>query len=542
MANITVNPSGNIYLVKTGLEKDYKNTFTFSSLSNQTSYFDNLSSKLLVGNDYSYVKENNKIRAGVNIDSIINYNYLFYENEGFTTKRYYCFIDKMEYVNENCTDIYIQTDVFQTWYFDIVWNRCFVEREHVNDDTVGLHTVPEGLETGDFIVASSVKDSSNDYFNYILQATCANDDTFSEETPIPFTGGGVYNGIYGGGKLYREDSNSSLVMNGWLQSYSNNGTGNAIISVFIAPSWLSPQETGNQFHVKESDDPITYDITLSKPANLNGYVPKNKKLLTGDYTYLIVSNNNGAANMYKFEYFIPTDGAASNEFKFQVAGAICPGCSIRTIPKGYKNIYLNNEEGINLGKFPVCSFPIDSYTNWLTQNSVNIAGASISKDEFNIGTGVASLATGAAIAAAGGVTVGGGMMLGGIMGVTNSLYATKQHNAITPSAMGNVNAGDVTFSMKNNCFTFYTMSIRAEYAKIIDDYLSMYGYKVNAIKIPNITGRTNWNFIKTIDCNVDGNIPENALQTIRDACNKGITFWHNPANIYRYDLSNNIIS
>ena len=67
----------------------------------------------------------------------------------------------MEYVNENCTDIFIETDVMQTWLYNIVWNRCFVEREHVNDDTIGNHTVPEGLETGEYICNGSGPVSSN---------------------------------------------------------------------------------------------------------------------------------------------------------------------------------------------------------------------------------------------------------------------------------------------------------------------------------------------------------------------------------------------
>ena len=49
------------------------------------------------------------------------------------------------------------------------------------------------------------------------------------------------------------------------------------------------------------------------------------------------------------------------------------------------------------------------------------------------------------------------------------------------------------------------------------------------------------NFIKTIDCNADGDIPQEDLDTIRKACNTGITFWHTPANIYNYSLSNSIV-
>ena len=42
-------------------------------------------------------------------------------------------------------------DLWFVW-FDITFKQCFVEREHVNDDTFGKHTVPEGLEYGEYIV------------------------------------------------------------------------------------------------------------------------------------------------------------------------------------------------------------------------------------------------------------------------------------------------------------------------------------------------------------------------------------------------------
>ena len=64
---------------------------------------------------------------------------------------------------------------------------------------------------------------------------------------------------------------------------------------------------------------------------------------------------------------------------------------------------------------------------------------------------------------------------------------------------------------------------------------------LNRIKVPNITGRSQWNFIKTIGCNADGDIPQEDLETIRTACDHGITFWHNPANIYNYSLTNSIV-
>ena len=86
------------------------------------------------------------------------------------------------------------------------------------------------------------------------------------------------------------------------------------------------------------------------------------------------------------------------------------------------------------------------------------------------------------------------------------------------------------------------MSIKEEYARIIDSFFSTYGYKVSIMKIPNITGRLNWNYIKTIDCNIHGYIPQKDCIEIKNMFNAGVTFWHNPSTFLDYSQSNTIIS
>lgn len=82
------------------------------------------------------------------------------------------------------------------------------------------------------------------------------------------------------------------------------------------------------------------------------------------------------------------------------------------------------------------------------------------------------------------------------------------------------------------------MSIKKEYAEIIDNYFTMYGYKVNTLKIPNLKNRPNWNYVKTIDVNIIGDIPQNHLQTIKNMFNNGVTLWHNPSTFLDYSQNN----
>lgn len=521
---ITITPQGNIYLCKTPLESDYKNQLTFSNSSSQLTYFASKVEKTL--SEYTYVKRDNSITVGEPIDTIINCNYLYYRNTGFTSKYYFCFIKSMEYVNENVTRIYFETDVFQTYQFDIVYNASFVEREHVNDDTVGLHTIPEGLETGEYIVNSRIDGRSfGNSTNYIVGATINLDDN-----SFPNINGNICGGVYNGVRYFHFTNVNTL--NTKLQAVANAGKSDAISCIFQGDSNFYDLVTGSDILIEDSMAPksVTWSQTvlggtsinpIDKPTTLNGYTPTNKKLLTYPYCYLLASNNQGSNAIYKYEYF------SSVKCDFVYYGVLTPGMSIRMYPKDYNGQTRNIDEGLNVGKLPIGSWNTDVYTNWLTQNSVNI-GLNVGGSLLSTGVGVA---TGNPIGVA-----------SGILGVANSIGEIYQHSLTPPQVEGNINNGDVCYSVGDNRISMSLMSIKSEFAQVIDKFFHMYGYKVNTLKVPNITGRTNFNYVKTIDNNFDGDIPQEYLQIIKNIFNTGITLWHNPSTMYNYSIANTIVS
>lgn len=517
---ITVTPAGSISLCRTNLENDYKNTLSWASVADQTSYFNNLPNKVSF-TDYTYMKKDGKIRVGTPIDDIINYNYCYYNNGGFTTKRYYCFITRMEYVNENCTDVYIETDVFQTWYFDIIWNRCFVEREHVNNDSVGANTYPEGIETGEYTGnGDTIKNTDMLDYVYVMQVSkWATGTTKPLTTPV--------GGIPQAGGFYVFDSATALA--NVISSYGT-GFAEAVKNVYLVPRWtlgIEGELTNNQW--QGSISPLSKNDYVDMPTTLNGYTPRNKKLLCYPYQYITLFNGNGDANNLHYELFYN----ANHQCQFTLLGVPSVGGSVNCIPVNYKGQHANREEAILAGKFPTLSWSEDSYTNWLTQNAVNISSA-IAGDTAQILIGAAMVG--------GGMNIGGaGNMAAGVVGISNTLGTIYQHSLVPNTLRGNTNGGDITTADGSNTFYYDRKSIKYEMAQKIDEYFDMFGYKVCRVKVPNITGRTNWNFIKTIDCNCDGNIPQEDLETIKRACNTGITFWHNPSNMYNYSLSNTIV-
>ena len=59
--------------------------------------------------------------------------------------------------------------------------------------------------------------------------------------------------------------------------------------------------------------------------------------------------------------------------------------------------------------------------------------------------------------------------------------------------------------------------------------------------MPNITGRSNWNYVKTSRCYIQADIPQEDLQEIKNMFDNGITIWHNPATFMDYSQSNAIV-
>ena len=92
------------------------------------------------------------------------------------------------------------------------------------------------------------------------------------------------------------------------------------------------------------------------------------------------------------------------------------------------------------------------------------------------------------------------------------------------------------------------MSIKAEYARIVDDYFDKFGYKINRVKIPNVISRTYWNYIQIGNLeeigysNNLGSVPAKSMDKINNIYRRGTTVWHSHDNIGNYNLSNTIVT
>ena len=530
-----IAPQSDVFLLDVPLEINDLNQLTFANASKQFQYFNSLPKKEV--HDFTYQRKDGTIRYGANFDSLIKYNYVMYRNDAYSNKWFYAYIDHMEYLNDNVTAISISTDVWQTWQFDLNFKRTFVEREHVNDDTIGNNTIDEGLEVGDYVINSS---------QTLMPSSTVTDydgDNINAAYPIMFqvselaTGFSIpssmfnasYNRIFSG--LYYFAVSTPSDARDVIRRYDNAGKGDAIIAIFLVPGKLLQGakkfgELGYNMYIPQDNGHVTTllnSTSITRPSTLNGYSPKNNKMFVYPFSYVYVTNNTGIDTTFRYEDF------ASNTPKFMMAGAIGQGCTVKLCPVSYKK-YTNDTEvfeyGVMGAKYPVCAWSSDYYTNWVTQNAVNMA--------VSAGSGILS----AGISASYGNYAGtASSLLSTVGGIMAQHYQAQVH---PDQAKGNLNGSDILPGWERY-YTVDCMSLRYEVARSIDEFFSMFGYKVNRVKVPNRTGRRNWNYVKTVGCYIKADIPQEDLEQIKSMFDKGITLWHNPATFADYSQNNDIV-
>lgn len=539
---MVITPNTDVILLKCPLELDERNQINFSSKTAQYNYFNNLP-KLVVGDTFTYQRKDGYIRVNELVDNIYQYNYVMYRNDNYSSKWFYAFIERVEYVNDSMSNVYIKTDVFQTWQFDLNYKRTFVEREHVNDDSIGANTIPENLELGEYQIIDLTNvplwedNTSQSWWICVCATKLPNNlKSFNNElTDI----GGVFN------SCHYFAVNSPTAARSLIEAFEadSNVTSEAIINMYMIPRCCvyeiqNPTVlTGGTYDVAIYPVLQTYEsgtyYTQQATRLAGGYQPVNNKLYTYPFSYFYATNNTGEDVVYHWEDFPTVNGRKRASYKKFIVPSTSLSAKIYFINiKDYEegSGYGSKpyQYGINFSKVPVCAWTTDYYTNWLTQNGVNVA--------TNLTSGVIS---GLSSMFGGGNPLQAGASL--ISTVGNTLGEVQRASSTPNQSHGNINTGDFVYGYLRNSISFYDMSIRPEVAKICDNFFSMFGYKVNRVKVPNVTGRYNWNYVKTIGCYIDADIPQEDLQEIKNMFDNGLTIWHRTSTFMDYSQSNPIV-
>lgn len=497
------------------IDNTYQHTIHFNSSIEQSTYFTGLSKYTV--NNYTYQRKERILRVGILADNLYDCNYIMFQNTSFGDKWFYAFITNVEYVNNEASNITFELDVMQTWYFDYTIRPSFVEREHVTSDNVGDNLVPDDLELGEYI--SDDFDGTNQLGTKSI-VVAATFDKNLDDNP-----GGTYSGIYSG--LYYNVFDNYSEVNEFINDVVNDNKASGIVSIFMMPKNMVGEIGGT---VK------TYEVNKSKKVTgqIDGYTPKNNKLYTYPYNFLYVTNLNGVGVPFPYEYFTDPSNCT-----FILSGDMSCNPQVVLCPTNYKGVPANYNEKIILDGFPQCSYNTDSFKAWLAQTGVSQL-VSLAGGTAAVAGGVASynaaVAAGTTALAIGGVPIAA---VAGLVSVAGVVAGVTQH-ATLPMQAQNAQGNSAMMALGLKDFAFMRMHIRSEFAKIIDEYWEVYGYPVHRVKIPNISTRRHWNYVKTIDVNIIGSVPADDMAKIKACYNNGITFWRNGSEVGNYSLNNSI--
>lgn len=491
------------------IRNDYRHSYSFSSSSAQQNFF--ISKVQYSFSNLTFQREEMSIRIAKNIEYLRNINYLMYRN---SNKWFYAFVTRLEYVNEEVTKIFFEIDVIQTWYFDLEYKTCFVEREHVESDEIGEHLVEENINIGPIITDNTEVYSDGDDIAIIIAVTETYD---SDNDNFNVANGDFYGKVYSGLAYYVFSDGADFEISEFINNYAENGKSDAIVSIFTVPEITIPQPYDDGDLLPPNF--LTYgDVELDINITLDGYTPKNNKLLTFPYNFITVDNTDGILINYRYEMF-----SDSEEPTFRVRGTSTGTPQLQCYPLNYNGQSENIEESMTISSYPQCAWATDIYANWLAQKAVSNS-IGVVNSTLGLATGVA---TSNPLSVASGVT-----------SIASTLGGFYEKSVLPNRSNGSIQS-DVNLAWRDKTFKFYQKCITNEFAKIIDDYFTMYGYKVNSLKVPQFDSRPYYNYIKTRVANITGNVIITDLQKINNIFDNGITFWHGDY-VGDYSLDNSI--
>lgn len=592
MATVPLSASSIRFISGVPFLNDYHNVRHFETEADQIAYFNGkynvhsmTQTSIVTGEKGAFIK------ADVSIDKLYASNYVVFLNPDFGNKYFYAFITHLEYANIGMTRVYIEVDVMQTWMFDYQIKPSYIERQHtLLRDTAGnpiINTIPEQLDFGSEydIITEDVQYPSDFIYLVIVTSKVIGKGTESvnrkpgyvgSPTPlhyyifpinrstkaIPSTIGGI-------DTLGLSELNTLLSADVELV--------NAVQSIYIT-DWCGITFNETQYH--DDNVPVPEHCELEYLAYPQGGTP-NKAILhvTSNITYfdgkeLTFTNkfaglpNFFETKLYMYPYTVyEMDDLKGNRLTFRgeyingddisvtVRGAIGFANKMSYELKNYngsagrQSSYQQAVIDNNPNDVPIVSSYLSAY---LQGNKNSIQAQKVNANARGSANMLGSFVDGAILAGSGspvGVATGVGSAFSGIINrhvdiqtTENTLLATAQDATNVPPSVAKM-GGNTAYDYGNglNGIRIIKKTIKPEYRDILAHYWNKYGYKYHKVDHPNRHTRRYWNYLKTVNITITGDINNDDLRTIKNIYDSGVTLWHTN-DIGNYQLTNEVIA
>lgn len=491
-----------------GAQESFFKGFTLKSYSKVSFMRVNTAIPRRMGENTNSPREESTIRVPTNAAELYTANYLMFQNTSYSSKWFYAFVETVNPLSDNATEITYQIDDMQTWQFDFEIGACRLEREHIakSDDKIGANVVPEPLECPKV-------------FGVTLTIDCM----------------GTTPEIYAVTSLDKTGTSGSNVTYAW----DHFGVPVQVVPSFPATTPAAARSYLNDFieskayygicevriggicTCAEGGDTHTISLSSLQIPLSNGKTIseiKNKKLCTSQFmTIEIISPTNSTME------YLPEGFRDSEACKFIVKRAGYPWAYSVT-PNGYFQAVDTSATAYTLCVDTSVSVPFGGNTATID------AGISAIK-------GLISIASSSVAGYAYGGAIGAGVAAAGALGssITSGISKATSENRVK------ANVGDPV-SLILNQITVNDLnphiglnSIPYPLLKEYDQFLTYYGYATDDIKVPNglySNKRSVFNYVKTVDCMFKScKCPADSASNIKKIFDKGVRLWHDTSKI-----------
>lgn len=560
------------------LTNEYINTYHFNNLTEQTQFFNTKFEKIQLDEQSYQRKERGWLRINEPYRNVYNANYMYFINidtrdvshphEIYERKMCYAFITDVVYINDAVTEIQYEIDVLQTYMFDWEFEDVHIERESTLSDNVGEHLIDEGLPIGDYVDAHEYYMQFNGLglgvTKYVVAATVnrAYEDT-TDGAEITSAYGRIVSGcklinfsdLYGDGGLLR-----------WLNNLPGEKQG-AILAIFLCPEAIINANLSDFSDTTLHGYVTRYQDVIGEGDN--AYTPKNKKLLSSPYNNLLIKSSSGESVVFDYskllsEYDNYTGAripfSLYNIYTFPVQGILLPS-------KRYKGDASPITLGLPLPQLPSCTWSNDTFKAWAALNTGYVA-TSMASSVIDAGVRVAGTIAAAHLSGPMPIPThilsadaphkpltlmetkqqanqrnmqnlreafshSQGSILGDIQNIANNIFAIRNAR-IAPDSFNGTAINQLSAAYGYYGYTATQHCIRPDYARRIDQFFTMFGYKVDRIGKPSLKNRDRFTYIKTSNMSLHGTIPQHYVNIICNVFNAGIRWWDNTQNIGTY--------
>lgn len=529
---------------------DNTNQIYFDNATHQNQYFTSRVYK--TSNNLTYQRDYQVYALQAEYDNTItSCNYLRYRNNNYGNKWFYAFITSIRYVNPNTVYIDFILDAYQTFMFDITWKDCFIERSHVRDDTLGAHTLDEGIHVGNryskevnvswpgtdvfagnvnvvpiiFLAAAYVFPSSGDPTERIITANVQGTPTtlavwfpnFDVIKTAPLFQMQQFLKL-----LQNSSKSNAIVASVAIPEHIARGTWNTMKGVegAITEVQADPKaiESGAYLQISNQQfiDSVNATLTLTP---LMSYTPRNKKLYCYPFTYFVLSSNQGENVTIKTEWLPETQppvGDPDRELKLSLSANISPDSSY--FCKVTNANSTSRALTCTMAQLPQVATASSTYANWLAGHMASITSGILANGLQIFGGTAATVSGAGASAGIGGITSG----VNGIIGTIGNLIDAEK----MPASLNSSGGSTGNAAINNRRFSLYQQVLNPDMYASIDQFFDMYGYKVNMNGTPDFYCRAYWQYFKIPIVNITGNVPAEYMNQIKSTFQNGVTLWN----------------